>query len=274
MKWPLLFVACAAIYAQTESPPDPADIVRRSVERDRRNFELLKNYTYTETDEERHYDKSGHLRKTESETYEILILGGREYGKLIARNGKPLSEKDARKVQQDLDRELKRRENETPKDKAKQEKERQKQRDFANELPSAFDFKLIGEETISGRPVWVISAEPKPNYHAREPLAKVVTKMRGKAWIDKSELQWVRLEAELIGPVSFGLGLVRIAPGFTLHFEQARVNDEVWLPALGSIKGNGRLALLKSLYVEEDFRFQDYKKFQAQSQFSVEAETQ
>jgi hypothetical protein len=269
-----LFLLCSAAYSQTESAPNPADIIRQSVERDRRNFELLKNYTYTETDEERNYDKSGKLKKTESETYEILILAGREYGKLIARNGNPLSEKEARKVQQGLDRELKRRENETPKDKANQEKQRQKQRDFANELPLAFDFKLIGDETVGGRPVWVISAEPRPNYHAREQLAKVATKMRGKVWIDKSELQWVKVEAELIGPISFGLGLVRIAPGFTLRFEQTRVNDEVWLPASGSIKGNGRLALLKSLYVEEVFRFQDYKKFQAQSQFSVEAETQ
>jgi hypothetical protein len=274
MKWALSLVFCCASYSQTESAPNPADIIRQSVERDRRNFELLKNYTYTETDEERDYDKAGHLKKTESETYEILILAGREYGKLIARNGKPLSDKDARNVQEKLDRELKHRQNETAQDKAKLEKERQKQRDFANELPAAFTFKLIGEETIAGRPVWVISGEPRPDYHAREQLAKVVTKTRGKVWIDKSEFQWVKLEAELIGPISFGLGLVRIAPGFTLQFEQTRVNDEVWLPASGSIKGNGRLALLKSLYVEEDFRFQDYKKFQAQSQFSVEAETQ
>jgi hypothetical protein len=274
MKWALLVVLCGPAYPQTETSPNPAEIVRQSVERDRRNFELLKNYTYTETDEERDYDKAGHLKKTESETYEVLILGGREYGKLIARNGKPLSEKDARKVQQDLDRELKRRENETPQEKAKLEKQRQKQRDFANELPAAFDFKLNGEETISGRPVWVISADPRPDYRARDQLAKIATKMRGKVWIDKTELQWVKVEAELIGQISFGLGLVRIAPGFTLQFEQTRVNDEVWLPAVGSIKGNGRLALVKSLYVEEVFRFQDYKKFQVQSQFSVEAETQ
>ena len=261
-------------HAQSEGAPDPAGIVRQSLERDRRNFELLKNYTYTETNEDREYDKAGHLKKTESETYEVLVLGGREYGKLIARNGKPLSDNDARKVQEKLDRELKRRENETPQEKARLEKERQKQREFANELPAAFDFRLIGEETVSGRPVWVISGEPKPGYRARDPLAKVVTKMRGKIWIDKTELQWVRVEAESIGSISFGLGLVRIGPGSVVRFEQTRVNDEVWLPSSGNIKVNARLALLKGLHEEVDFRFQDYKKFQAQSQFSVEAETQ
>ena len=104
----LLVLLRSAVYPQTESPPNPAEIVRQSVERDRRNFELLKNYTYTETDENREYDKDGHLKKTESETYEVLTLGGREYGKLIARDGKPISEKDARRIQEKFDREVKR----------------------------------------------------------------------------------------------------------------------------------------------------------------------
>jgi hypothetical protein len=274
MRWALFLLLSAYAYPQQESAPDPSDLIRRSVERDRRNFELLKNYTYTETAEEHEYDKSGRLKKTESETYEVLILGGREYGKLIAKDGKALSESEARKVQEKFERELRRSAQETPQEKAKLEKERQKQRDFAKELPAAFDFKLIGEENISGNPAWVITGEPRRDYRARDQLAKVVTKMRGKVWIDKSELQWVKVEAESIGTLSFGLGLLRISPGSILQFEQTRVNDEVWLPASAKIKANGRVALLKAVHADVDIRFQDYRKFQAQSQFTVEAESQ
>ena len=274
MIWVLVLALGGNACLRAQTPPDPADLIRRSVERDRRNFELLKNYTYTETNEEHEYDKSGRLKKTESETYEVLILGGREYAKLIAKDGKALSESEARKVQEKLDREVRRRERETPQEKAKLEKERQQQRDFAKELPAALDFKLIGEENISGKPAWVISGEPRPDYRARDQLAKIVTKMRGKVWIDKSELQWVKVEAESIGTLSFGLGLLRISPGSILQFEQTRVNDEVWLPASAKIKANGRVALLKAVHADVDIRFQDYKKFQAQSQFTVEAENQ
>jgi len=45
-----------------------------------------------------------------------------------------------------------------------------------NEVPDAFNFTLVGEEQVSGKPAWVISAEPKPGYRAKERLAKVIEK--------------------------------------------------------------------------------------------------
>jgi hypothetical protein len=251
---------------------DPKEIIQRSVSRDLLNFERLKNYTYTERNEERTYDRAGHLKKTETETYEILILGGRDYGKLVARGDKPLSERDARKEEQKLDREVARRQNESAQEKAKLEKQRQQQRKFLNEVPEAFNFQLIGEEQVSGKPAWVITAEPKPDYRAHERLAKVVAKMRGKIWIDEGEYQWVKVQAEVAEPLSFGLGLLKILPGATLQFEQTRVNDEVWLPASASIKVNARAAFFRE-HGELDMRFQDYRKFQAKSEFFVDTDS-
>ncbi len=49
------------------------------MDRDLLNFERLKNYTYTERDEERSYDKHDKLTKTQVETYDIAILGQRAY---------------------------------------------------------------------------------------------------------------------------------------------------------------------------------------------------
>jgi hypothetical protein len=260
-----------ALFAQpAATAPDAAEIIRRSVDRDRLNFELLRNYTYTEVEEERQYDKAGHLKKTESLTYDIQFVGERTYAKVVARDGKPLSESEARKEQEKVDRELRKRQGETPEEKAKAEKEREKAREFARELPDAFNFKLIGEEILSGKLAWVISGEPKSDYHARDQLAKVVTKMRGKVWVDQSDYQWVKIEAEAIGTLSFGLGLLRIGPGSIVEFEQRRINDEVWLPASGKFKVDGRLALLKPLHTEIQLRFQDYKKFRVQSVFTAE----
>jgi len=268
LRWIIAFVPVPLCVAQPA--PDPQEIIRRSVGRDLLNFERLKNYTYTEQDEERQYDKSGHLKNTRRETYEILILGGRDYEKLIARDGKPLPEEEARKEQEKMDRELERRERESARDKEKLEKQRQQQRKFLNEVPEAFDFKLLGEEPVSGKPAWVISAEPKPGYRARERLAKVIEKMRGKVWIDQAEYQWVKVEAETAETMSFGLGLLKIGPGSILNFEQTRVNDEVWLPASARIRVNARLALLKQVHDEIDMQFRDYKKFSAESHFQAE----
>lgn len=266
MRFALGVVAASLVFAQGDNTrPDPAEIIRKSVAHDLVNFERLKNYTYTERDEARAYDTRGRLKKTEIDAYEILILGGRDYARLIGRDDKPLPEKEARKEQEKMDKEAAKRENESAADKAKLEKERREERKFLNEVPEAFTFKLIGEENVSGKPAWVITAEPKPDYRPRERLAKIVAKMRGTIWIDKSEYQWVKVEAEVMDKLSFGLSMVQIAPGATVHFEQTRVNDEIWLPASAQIHANARLALFKKMHSEVDIVFRDYKKFQADS---------
>ncbi len=260
MRLALAFGICSVAFAQT-----PDEIVRKSVGRDLVNFERLKNYTYTERDESRAYDKHGKLKKTEVETHEILILGGRDYARLIGKDDKPLPEKEARKEQQKMDQELGRRQHESAADKAKRERERQEQRKFLNELPDAFTFRLTGEETVSGKAAWVLTAEPKPGYQPKDRLAKVITKLRGRIWIDKAEYQWVKVDAEAVSRMSFGLRMIQIEPGATVHFEQTRINDEIWLPAAARIYVNARIALFKQLHSEVDIVFRDYKKFQADS---------
>src|ERR1700674_2710023 len=106
MRWLFALLSATLAVARLSNAQDPREIVRRSVQRDYLNFERLKDYTYTQRNEERTYDKSGHLQKTETETYDILILGGHDYEKLIARNDKPLPEKDARKEQDKMDQEI------------------------------------------------------------------------------------------------------------------------------------------------------------------------
>jgi hypothetical protein len=172
-----------------------------------------------------------------------------------------------------MDKEIARRARESEQEKAELEKQRQEQRRFLNEVPDAFNFTLIGEEDVSGKPTWVIQAEPKGDYRAKERRAKLVSKMRGKVWIDKDEYQWVKIEAQAAETLSFGLNLLRIQPGAMVRFEQTRISDEVWLPAAASIHIDARLALFKQIHTDVELRFHDYKKFQAESQVLVGAES-
>ena len=251
--------------AFTQDSENAREIIQKSAAHDLINFERLKNYTYHERDEARAYDTRGNLKKKEIETYEILILGGRDYARLIARGDKPLPEKEARKEQDRMDKELARREHESAADKARLEKERREERKFLNEVPEAFEFKMVGEEEVSGKPAWVIDAEPKPGYRPKDQRAKLITKLRGRIWIDKSEYQWVKVEARAIDKVSFGFRMVQIEPGASVRFEQTRINDEIWLPASARIYADARLALLKKIHSEVDIQFSDYQKFQADS---------
>ena len=243
---------------------DAAAIVRRSVERDASNFERIRNYTFVERNETREYGRSP-KPKTEIESYEVLILAGRPYGRLIEKDDKPLSPKDDRKEQQKLDQELAKRQRETPAGKAREEKKRQEERKFLSELPAAFNLTLAGVEQVSGKPAWVIDAQPRPGYRALNKRARLFSKVRGRIWIDQADYQWVKAEAEVLDTLSFGLGLVRIAPGGRLEFEQTRVNDEVWLPSRITARADARVGFLKKMHGELDISYRDYKKFQSES---------
>jgi hypothetical protein len=255
-----LIFTSAWVYAQ-----DPVEIIRRSLNRDFNNFERLQNYTYQEREENREIDADGRVKKTEVETREILILGGRPYRRVIARDDKPLAEKDIRKEQDKMDRTLAEREKQPAAEKAKQDKARAEGRKFLAELPDAFRFHLAGEETVSGKPAWVIEADPKPDFRPKDTRSKVLAKVRGKVWIEKSEYQWVKAEAEVLDTLSFGMAIFRLGPGGFLKFEQTRVNDEVWLPAHMMIRADARLAYVKKVRAEIEVNYRDYKKFQAES---------
>ena len=250
------------------SGQDAAEIVRKSLDRDQSNFERLKNYTYQQRSEAREYDSNRKLKKTEVETFEILVLARRPYARLISRDDKPLSAKEERKAQEELEKESAKRMRESASDKAKIEKERELERKYFREIPNAFVLRILGVEQVSGKPAWVIEAEPRKGYKPPSlPSANLLTKVRGKFWIDQAEHQWVKADLEAVDVLSFGLGLFRIAPGGAIHFEQTRVNDEVWLPARATIRADARLAFIKKVHGEYDITFKDYRKFQAESKF-------
>lgn len=256
--------------------PDPVEIVRRSVEQDRLNFRRANDYSYVQHTEQREFDEKGRVRKSESRTYDVIVIDGVPYEKLIARNGRPLDPSEARREQEKLDSELERRRKEDPASRSRRrreaEKRREEGREFAREIPEAFTFRLAGEEVLDGRSVWVIEAEPKPGYKGRARRADLLPKFRGRLWIDKEDYQWVRVEAETIAPVRFGWILAKLDPGAKMVFEQRRIHGEVWLPSHARMQLSARLALVKKLRGEVEVFWKDWRKFQTDSRITEVSE--
>jgi len=259
----LLAVACTmAARAQLT----PQQIVARSVELDARNYERFKDYTFHQFSNQKQLDKRGKVTGADTELNEVLMLGGRPYSRLLERDGKPLSEKQAAKEQAKLDKEAAKRAKETDRDRAKFEKERLDERRFAREIPDAFNFTLLGEENIEGLPVWKIQAEPKPGFKPRDGRADLLKKVRGTLWIDQAGFQWVKAEIDVIGTISWGFFVLRIPAGAKISFSQMRVNEEVWLPKMVHVRADAKLALLKTYRIDIDVVYSNYRKFRAESQ--------
>ena len=83
--------------------------------------------------------------------------------------------------------------------------------------------------------------------------------------VESISLDPVKLDAQVIDTVSFGLFLARLHKGTRIMVETMRVNDEVWLPKHMTAKVDVRVALLKNFNVDADVTYRDYKKFRTGS---------
>jgi hypothetical protein len=111
----------------------------------------------------------------------------------------------------------------------------------------------------------VIAGVPKARYHPRNRDAKPLLKVRGKIWIDKSNYQWVRIEAQTTDTISWGLFLARLNPGAQLVFEQTHVAGDLWLPRRLYVRGSGRVGLLKKIAMDDEITWSHYRRFQVDS---------
>jgi hypothetical protein len=242
-------------------------LFRQAADADLKNDKKQRDYTYTQREVMRTLDGKGRVKSTESKTYEVMELYGSEVRRLVAKDDKALSGEAARKEEDRIQKVVARRTNEDEKEREKRQerddKRREEDRQFVREVADAYDFHLTGIESLDGRETYVIDAEPRPGYQPRLKDARILPKFRFRAWIDKSEAEWKKLDVQCIDTISFGLVVARLHKGSRLIFEQTRVNDEVWLPQHMAVKLDARVALLKEFNIEQETTYRDYKKFRA-----------
>jgi len=260
-----LAIACVAA-AQT---PDAHAIVERSLTAGDENWKIARNYTFLERTEERRLDSAGHVKSKEVKTYDITLLEGSPYERLVERDDHPLAPAEEKKEQEKLEKSIAARMKESPAERQRRiadfEKRRKREQEAMREIGDAFDFKIAGQERVDGREVWILDATPRRGYHPRSRDAKILPHVRGRLWIDQQTYNWVKLDAEVIDPVTWGLFLVRLDKGAHVRIDETRVNDEVWLPRWISITASARIGLFKQLRVQQETTYRNFRKFQTDS---------
>jgi hypothetical protein len=288
-----VFLLAACGFAQTQAPPPvpldlkpdatgavPAEqireLLRRAEAKDLENDKRERDYTYLEREEQHHLDGHGKVKKIESRTSEVLEIYGEQVERLTAKDDKPLSAGEAKKEDDKIQKIIDKRKNESDEGRRKrlehEEKEREEDRKFVLEVADAFNFRLIGSEAIDGRDAWVIEGEPRPGYEPKERNAKMLSKFKGRVWIDKADSQWVKLDVTAIDTLTIGFVLARIHKGTNFVVELTRVNDEVWLPKRVQVHLDARVALFKSYDEDIDLTYRDYKKFRTETKVTVVGE--
>ncbi|MBV9085123.1 MAG: hypothetical protein JOZ62_20805, partial [Acidobacteriaceae bacterium] len=208
------------------APPTPSasEIVQRSVVTNAADWKAQPDYAHRERDITQKIDSEGRTKVEQVRTYEVSMIEGSPYERLIEIDGKALGPSQERDEREKLDREIHRRANESAGERQRRlseyERDRSDERLLMQEMVKAFRFRLIGEQQINGVECYVLDATPDPKYQPPIAKARVLTGMRGRLYIDTAHYHWVRVEAEVTQPVEFGLFVAKVKPGTRFGLDQ------------------------------------------------------
>jgi hypothetical protein len=225
---------------------------------------IKENYTGTRAEEETEYDKTGKVTKREAKEYTFFYLGGDEISTLISKDDKPLGEEEQKKENEKTQKEIREHEKKDAKDKEKPKKDDD---DPGIEVfLRACQFVNPRRERFRGQDVLVFDFEPNPEFKPHKLAEKVVQKLAGVIWIDEKSHDVARLEAYFVVDFKLAGGMVaNLQKGTSFVFEQAFINNEVWLPTYAEAHVGVRVLLVKGFKVNVVIRYSDYKRFNVES---------
>lgn len=256
-KW-LMVVAlgiaagCMSVAAQT----DVATIIRKSAEANNRDFAADPQFDYYER------DKVG----GGSRTYQVTMLYGSPYQRLIEINGNKLNSAQESQQQEKFNQAVARRKSESVQQRnariAKYEAGLRRDHNMLSQLSDAFNFTLQGEQQFGERRVYVLKATPRRGYRPPNRDCQVLPGMQGTLWIDVATFQWVKVEAHVVHPVEIEGFVAEVEPGTQFEVEKMPVEGDIWLTKHYAMTASAKLLFLLPHHSREDDTYFNYRKRQ------------
>jgi hypothetical protein len=226
---------------------------------------LVDQYSCTETEEVHELDKKGRVKKSIVREYEDFYLGGQPVRREVKKEGKPLSAGEQKREDGRVEKRIREYEkNHSAEEDAAATKKKQ-QVDISTFLRIS-NFTHPRWAQFRQHEVIVFDFAPNPDYRPRNKAEELLHKLVGTLWVDDQARQVVRLEAHLSDTFKLAGGLLAsVRKGASLVIEQAKMNNEVWLPSYVEAHFSARLLLFASALGDYTSTFRDYKKFRVET---------
>jgi hypothetical protein len=232
---------------------------------------LKENYAGSQWEEETEFEGDGRVKKHEAHEYTFFYLNGEEITTLVKKDGKPLSAEEQKKENEKTQKRIEELQKREAKKEAKEEKAKEEGKHDEDEpgieiFLRASQFVNPRRERFRGQDVLVFDFEPNPEFKPHKLVEKVVQKLAGVVWVDEKAHDVARLEAYFTGDMKFAGGLLaNLQKGTSFVYEQAYVNNEVWLPTYLEAHVGVRFLLVKGIKASVVTRYSDYKKFNVET---------
>lgn len=251
----VLLLAFSPAFAFCAQHPGVQDLINKSVAANEADFKAAPDFNYEERDATRQGSK----------TYQVTMIDGSPYQRLIAVTGKPLSQADAAREQQKMQQAISGRRAESSEQRrkriAKFNEDRRRDQLMMQQLTEAFNFAFIGQRKMRGFRVYMLKATPRPGYKPPNMETQVLPGMEGQLWIDQKTFQWVKVTAQVIHPVSIEGFLAKVEPGTQFELEKSPVGDgRVWQITHFSMRSNAKVLLLFHHASQENDTYFNYQR--------------
>jgi hypothetical protein len=243
--------------------PNIPDLVHEVQEHQRQLDKVRESYTYSAVQVTQDIDSSGQVKKTETEERDDFFVNGHVIERIVQKNGQPLSGRDEQKETERVSRMVEKAEKTPP------GQPLDGTGITVSRLLQIMDVRNPRREMYRGRPAIVFDFVGRKDAKTHGLAEDASKKLKGTVWIDEADRQVAHLEVSFDDNFRIAGGLfASIAKGSSFRFDQAPVQDGLWLPTGGEGTVQARLLLLKNVrqrFTERDF---DYKRFKVQTQQS------
>ena len=264
---PLLLAPSAPAQRPSSPPlPDIRELMHQVQVHQRQLDKVRENYTYSTLETTQDIDSNGKVTKTESVEQEDFFVNGHVIARTVKKNGQPLSSHDQQKETERVQK-LVEKAQATPPDQPLQG-----QSVSVSRLLQIMDVRNPRRETYRGRQTIVFDFVGRKDAKTHGLVEDASKKLQGTLWVDEADRQVAHLDVSFNDNFRVAGGLfASVQKGSNFHFDQAPVDDGLWLPTGGEGAMQARVLLVKNLrqhFVERDF---DYKRFRVEAQQSKEA---
>jgi hypothetical protein len=263
LAWTSTLVAAVAlspvliIARDGPSLPRQEDIIHKVVERAKAWKEKDENeerqLSYRERMVTNKLQTDGAVKDREEKVYQVAPVKGQPTPTLVLKNGKPPSPSDLKEEEARL-----RKEREASR--KRKDSDPENTIELNEELVGKYDFALVGEEVVEGRPDYVLTFKPKSkNLPVRRKLDYVLNRIAGTVWVDQEDYEIAKADMRLTESAQLWWGLLASLRQFALVFDQTKLPDGCWFVKHFDMTVDVRF-LFTTVHQKQEDWLSDFKK--------------
>lgn len=243
------------------SIPEIRQLMKEVIEHQKKLEKIRENYTFTSLQTTQDIDGNGKVTKTETRETEDFFVNGHMIERTIKKNGQPLTGHDLDKETERLTK-LVEKAQKTPSDQPLYQESV-----TVSRVLEIMDVQNPRREIYRGRQTIVFDFNGRKDAKTHGMVEDATKKVKGTVWIDEADRQVAHMEVMFFDNFRVAGGLLAtVQKGSNFHFDQAPVNQGLWLPTGGEGNVQARVLLLKNMRQHVIERSYDYKVFSVDAQ--------